>query len=202
MVAILCNQTLLAMKKFVLLPALLIMLSLGSCYVGDDDGIPGPVGPQGPQGPQGPEGAPGESGYVFEYTDINFTAPDYKVLLSYPEDFEGYDSDVALVYLLWEVDEDGNEIWRALPQTIITENGMLQYNFDFTKFDVELFLDAQFPLDNLTASDTDEWIARVVVVPGEFWDTGGRLNVADYNEVKAVLGLPELGDNRSTLKRR
>lgn len=187
------------MKKLSLLPALFIMLSLGACYVGDDDGIPGPVGPQ---GPQGPKGEPGESGYVFEYTDINFTAPDYSVLLSYPDDFEGFDSDVALVYLLWEVDEDGNEIWRALPQNVITENGILQYNFDFTKFDVELFLDAEFPLDNLTAMDTDEWIARVVVVPGEFWDNGGRFNVADYNEVKQALGLKDPVKTHNTLKRR
>lgn len=192
------------MKTFTSILSVILVLFLNACYVGPD-GPPGPVGPRGPEGPQGPQGAPGESGYVFEYENINFTAPDYEVILSYPDDFEGLASDVAVVYLLWDVqniDGEDVEIWRQLPQTVITDDGILQYNFDFTKYDVRLFLDAQFPLDNLTAMDTDEWVARVVIVPGDFWNTGGRLDLADYNQVKETLGLPDFAPKRMIKARR
>lgn len=178
-----------------------LLLSLNACLLGTGpEGPVGPRGPQGPQGPEGPEGAPGESGYVFEWEDINFTAPDYEVFLAYPDDFEPLDSDVAIVYLLWGVETiDGEdvEIWRQLPQNILTENGILQYNFDFTKYDVRLFLDAEFSLDELTAIDTDQWVARVVVVPGDFWNTG-RIDFSDYHEVQEILGLPELEAHEAT----
>jgi len=190
------------MKAIITLISLLSILSFSSCFI-SDDGQVGPVGPQGPAGPQGPQGAAGESGFVFEYTDINFTAPDYEVFLNYPDDFESLPSDVAIVFLLWGVEEiDGEEveIWRQLPQTLIVEEGLLQYNFDFSQNDVRLFMDADFPLDLLTANDTDEWIARVVVVPGNFWN--GRRDFSDYYELEKELGLPEIMSDRDVIERR
>lgn len=166
-----------------------IMVSLpflNGCTV--NDSTPGPQGLQGPQGPQGPAG---ESGFVFEYEGINFTAPEYSALLEYPNDFEGLDSDVALVYLLWGSEvENGQEveIWRQLPQTVFTENGLLQYNFDFSKNSSLIFLNAEFPLDLLTAIDTDDWVARVVVIPGDFWNSGRVANM-EYFELLEALGL-------------
>lgn len=151
------------------------------------------VGPRGEQGPIGPEGAQGESGYVFEYENIDFTSGNgYEVLLEYPESFEGYDSDVALVYFLWPL-EDGldYDVWRLLPQQALFDEGILQYNYDFTATDVRLFLDANFSLDGLAAVHTDAWVARVVVVPGSFWGNG-RIDATDYSNVKEMLGLPDL----------
>lgn len=180
----------------VILPS---MLWLSGCV---DESI-GPPGPQGDRGPQGPKGDPGESGFVFEYEDINFTAPSYDIILDYSPDFEGLDSDVALVYLLWEVvEEDGEliDIWRPLPQTVLHPEGTLYYNYDFTKYNVRLFLDATFPLDLLGAIDTDGWVVRVVVVPGNFWNSG-RIDFSDYNQVKEALGLPELGQHDATRRR-
>ena len=83
------------MRKITNIIAIAIILSIFGC-VGDE----GPQGPAGPEGPQGPAGPAGESGFVMEFEDINFTAPDYDVFLTYPSNFEGLDSDVALVYLL------------------------------------------------------------------------------------------------------
>jgi len=165
----------------------------------------GPVGPTGPQGPQGPEGPAGESSFVFEFENLNFTAPDYEIYLDYPADFEGFDSDVALVYLLWGTEEvDGTilEIWRQLPQTIIDERGSLIYNFDFTKNDARLFLNASYSLDNLVAIDTDNWIARVVVVPGNFWADNRRPEFIEYNDLKEELGLPEMPVHQNIEQRR
>ncbi|MEQ8469934.1 MAG: hypothetical protein RIC35_02045 [Marinoscillum sp.] len=165
----------------------------------------GPPGPVGPQGPIGPQGADGESGYVFEWENIDFTAPEYEVLLSYPDNFEGLNSDVALVYFLWDTyTTDTNEeveVWRQLSQNILTDDGVLQYNYDFSKYNVLLFMDAEFPLDMLGAADTDNWVVRVVVVPGGFWNSG-RVDFSDYKKVEEALGLPEIPHAKRTVNRR
>lgn len=187
-------------NPIILLSLFTIPLLFSACT---DEGPPGPPGPRGPEGPAGPEGDQGESGYVFEYEQINFTAPDYQVFLPYPDDFPTYDSDVVLVYFLYGVEQiDGEEvdIWRQLPHVEFTTDGILQYNFDFTKKDVRLFLTADFDRNWLDASYTDEWIARIVVVPAEFW-SNGRLDFSDYYAVKEALGLPEPGKHKGTVKR-
>lgn len=176
------------MKRLFTILVLLGLFGLSACHIEGQ----GPPGPRGPQGPEGPQGVPGESGYVFEWTGVSFTASNnYEVLLTYPSDFVGYDSDVALVYFLWPTDNSNEDVWRLLPQTVLHPDGLLQYNFDFTKNDVRLFLDANFNLDYLGAVDTDDWVVRVVVVPGDYWNNS-RVDFSDYNAVKQMLGLPEL----------
>lgn len=189
------------MKTFTKLLSVILLLGLLSCY-DDTVVVEGPQGPQGIPGATGATGAPGESGYVFEFSDINFIAPEYEVFLPFPTDFEVLTSDVVMVYLLWDVQEvDGiaTDVWRPLPQTVFTFDGTLQYNFDFTVLDTRLFLDANYPLDWLEARDTDQWIARVVVAPGNFWGSGRLSEVPSYEEVKETLGLPEL-DTKRTIK--
>lgn len=180
------------MKKIIIALTIVTVAVLSSC-ISDEVG---PVGPQGPQGPQGDQGPKGDSGYVFEFEDINFADPDYEVYLPFPDDFETLTSDVAIVYLLWDVvDVDGQdvEVWRPLPQAIFTDDGLLQYNFDFTTLDVRLFMSADFDMGQLGAIDTDDWIARVVIVPGDFWNNS-RLQSGDisYEFLEEALGLPEL----------
>jgi hypothetical protein len=188
------------MRKITNIIAIAIILTIFGC-VGDE----GPQGPAGPEGPQGPAGPAGESGFVMEFEDINFTAPEYDVFLTYPSNFEGLDSDVALVYLLWgveTVDGEDLEVWRQLPQTIIDERGTLVYNYDFTKNDVRLFLNATYALDNLTANDTDNWIARVVVVPGDFWASGRIMDgTIEYQDLKEALGLPDFPVHKNIINR-
>ena len=186
------------MKTFTKLLFVLLLLGLFSCV--DETLVV--EGPPGPQGIPGATGAQGESGYVFEFSDIDFVAPEYEVFLPFPDDFEVLTSDVVLVYFLWDVQEvDGiaTEVWRPLPQTVFTLDGTLQYNFDFTVLDTRLFLDANFPLDWLEARDTDQWVARVVVAPGNFWGSGRLATAPSYEEVKSRLGLPEL-DTERTIK--
>ncbi len=188
------------MKRIFYIIIVSISMTFYGC-VGDQ----GPEGPVGPTGPQGPEGPAGESGYVFEFENVDFTGPDYEVFLNYPNDFEGLASDVALVYFLWGVDNVGGqdlEIWRQLPQTSILPEGTLVYNFDFTLQDVRLFLQADFPLDQLTAIDTDDWIVRIVIVPGSFWASNRVGDYMEYNDLKEALGLPDLPAHENVIKRR
>jgi hypothetical protein len=191
-----------AMKNRLIATALLgLVLGMSSCV---ENNTPGPVGPRGPQGPQGPVGEPGENGFILEYENVNFTAPNYEVFLNYG-DFEVLPSDVVLVYLLWDVQEiEGEfiEIWRPLPQQVFHPDGLLQYNFDFAVTDTRLFLDANFPLDLLSAIDTDQWIVRLVIAPGDFVDFSGRVDLSDYEAVKTELGLPDREVPKNTHRRR
>ena len=61
----------------------------------------------GPWGPEGPAGQNGEEGFTFEFV-IDFEAPDYQVFLPFPGDFRMLDSDVALVFLLWDQEVVGS----------------------------------------------------------------------------------------------
>jgi hypothetical protein len=184
------------MKTIINLLAIVLITGLSNCIVDEP----------GPEGPQGPQGEKGDSGFVFEWEEVSFTSPDYEVFLPFPDDFETLSSDVALVYFLWEVvDIDGvsTEVWRQIPQTILTENGLLQYNFDFSMVDIRLFLEAEFDMSLLGAIDTDDWVVRVVVVPGDFWNSA-RVNSNDisYEEAVEMFGLPKLDARTSSTARR
>jgi hypothetical protein len=100
------------------------------------------------------------------------------------------------------VDGEDLEVWRQLSQTIIDQRGSLIYNYDFTKNDVRLFLEATFNLDDLEAIDTDNWIARVVVVPGDFWASSRLKGLIEYNELIDALNLPELPKHEDVKERR
>ncbi len=179
------------MKRIRFLFFVPVLLLFAGCN--NNDGLIGPQGPPGPEGPigpQGPQGVPGESGFLFEYTNIDFVAPEYEVLLELPEDFEVFNEDKVLVYLLWDVTENDVDVWRLLPQNIIVDGGFFQYNYDFTMFDVLLFMDATFPLDQLTDGDLLDQIVRVVVIPAQFWESG-RVDFTNYHEVAEMLGIPE-----------
>jgi hypothetical protein len=193
------------MKAIQTMMIFVAVFGLSSCIV-DEVGPQGPEGPQGPQGPEGPQGPAGDSGYVFEYEQVNFTAPDYEVFLEYPNNFESFASDVTLVYFLWDVTEVNGvetEIWRQLPQTLLLNEGTLQYNFDYAVTDIRLFMEADFDMSVLGAIYTDNWVVRVVIVPGEFWNSG-RISGQEisYQEISEALSLPALPTPANTVSRR
>ena len=146
----------------------------------------GPIGPEGPRGPQGEPGLDGEEAYTFEWI-ADFTDPDYLVFLPFPPDFTMLESDVVLVYALWDTDVvDGKEleVWRQLPQNILTDDGLLQYNFDFTTSYVAAFMEAEFDLSILGPDYTDDWVLRAVVIPAQFEETARM--TTDYSDYRAV----------------
>ena len=169
------------MKKiFTLL--LISVFTLTSC--GND----GPVGPQGPQGPQGPAGADGLIGTVIDLQGSFTSANDYSLLLDFnDEGIEVFESDVVLVYL--KTAEDGSAggapvaVFRMLPQTYFVGDKILQYNFDFTFFDVLIFLDGTVDFAALDSSYKDNQVLRIVVVPAEFAETSG----VDLSNMGAVM---------------
>lgn len=139
---------------------------------------------EGPQGPPGFDGLDGQNGVnivaqAFEI-ELDFTEDNaYSFVEAYGPNFEVFPTDVALVYISWEVD-NGEDIWRLLPQTAYFDDGELVYNYDFTQTDVRFFLDGTTDFSLLDDAFTLNQVFRVVVVPA---DNLGRLNVNDFDAV-------------------
>ena len=109
------------------------------------------------------------------------------------------ESDVVLVFIEWER-EGTTPIWRALPQTVFFEQGILIYNYDFTKTDFRLFLDGRIDYATLGTEWKMDQAFRVIVVPGDF--SSARLDLTDYEAVTRLLGLKDEDFKRIELKKK
>lgn len=159
----------------------------------------GPQGPPGFDGLDGRDGIDGQDGIniLGKVVDIQGTfdaGNDYSIFYEFPQSIEVFETDVVLVYLLWDQTEDGNgdpvDIWRLMPQTRIIDQGLLQYNYDYTFFDVSIFLEADFDLGTLLPGDTDNQVFRIAVLPAEAAQSG-KLDVSNINSVMSRLGVSE-----------
>lgn len=145
---------------------------------------------EGDPGPPGPRGFPGQDGEIIASSAFEIVL-DFNAANNYsfiePYGFNVLPTDVTLVYISWEVD-NGEDIWRLLPQTEYFEDGTLVYNYDFTQNDVRFFLDGTTDFSLLDPAYTDAQVFRVVVVPA---DNVGRVNLSDLNAVMDFYGITE-----------
>ncbi|MEX0288609.1 MAG: collagen-like protein [Flavobacteriaceae bacterium] len=167
----------------------------------------GPAGPPGFDGLDGRDGLDGQDGInilgkVLEIEGDFNVGNDYSLFYEFPQTVEVFESDVVLVYILWDQTEDGNgepvDIWRLLPQTRILDQGLLQYNFDHTFLDVNIFLESDFDLATLQPGDTDNQIFRIAIMPADF-NSGAKMNVSDMSAVMSRLNIKESDINRVKL---
>jgi hypothetical protein len=90
-------------------------------------------------------------------------------------------SDSVLMYHLYDV-VNGQDVWRLMPQTYYFDNnGALDYNFDFTRNSAKIYLSANFNLNSLEASWTQNQTFRVVIIPDGFAKT------IDKNNIESVM---------------
>lgn len=123
------------------------------------------MGCEGPMGPPGEPGPAGPVGKAFEVeADFN-EGNEYSQLFTIPGNIEVLASDIVAVYLLWDVDEAGNDVWQPLPVSVFFDDGELQYGFDHTLNDVQLFLTGDTDLSTLPDSDTQNQIFRIAILP-------------------------------------
>lgn len=179
------------MKNYTAFFSLLVSILFLSCE-----------GPQGPPGFDGLDGLPGRdgadgvnvTGNVIDIEGSFTNENDYRIFYEFPQSIEVFETDVVMVYLLWDQTEDGNgdavDIWRALPQTVLLDQGILQYNFDHTFFDVNIFLDSDFDLGTLVPADTDNQVFRIAVIPAELTQTG-KMDLSNIHTVMGRLGITE-----------
>ncbi len=151
-------------------------------------------GEPGPPGRDGLDGLDGESflGSVFEIEGDFTSQNDYMLYFEFPSSITVYDTDVVLVYILWDVVEgnSGNllDVWRLLPQTVVLNEGVLQYNFDYTFADVQVFLEGTIDFNTLRPAEALDQVFRIVVFPADFITQKG-LDVSDYNVMMKQLGV-------------
>ncbi len=142
---------------------------------------------EGPVGPPGPPGPPGPIGQAFEVVADFNSANNFSQLFTFPEDIVVFESDIVLVYLLWEVDEEtGYDVWQPLPVSIFFVDGELQYAFDHTVADVRIFLTGDINLTALGPTWTQDQIFRVVIMPVEYIQ-GNNINLKDMEAVMELV---------------
>jgi hypothetical protein len=146
------------------------------------------------EGPIGPPGLPGKDGdtlvgSIFEIKGDFTAANEYKLFFEFPKDFKIYKTDIVLVYVLWEQTDKKADVWRLMPQTVVVDEGVLQYNFDYTATDVKVFLEGTVDLSKLLPGEWQNQVFRVAVLPADFTskksvDIGNFNSILNSNEIK------------------
>lgn len=176
------------MKRFALLSALILGVAFVFQSCRGPEGLPGP---QGPEGPAGPEILPA----VFDVSATFTAANQYRQSITMPSKLEVYDTDVVMVYLNYDVTTIGGKeakIWRALPLVVPVNTGFFQYNFDFTQYDVEFFLEGTIDLTTLDNTWTKDQLFRVVVIPADKApERKAAVDLSNYDEVAKAYGIDE-----------
>ncbi|MDR8389556.1 collagen-like protein [Aliifodinibius sp. S!AR15-10] len=169
------------------MPALLLPISflfLTSCIVKE-----GPVGPRGPEGPQGPVGPVGQG---FEVQTSFNRSNDYSQIFAFPNNAEVLPTDIVMVYLLWEVDSDtGNDVWQPMPVSVFFDDGELQYGFDHTLADVQLFLTGDTNLEAVGPEYTQDQIFRIAILPVDYLQNN-KIDINSMEEVMSATGSSHL----------
>ncbi|RYZ84526.1 MAG: hypothetical protein EOP06_17930 [Proteobacteria bacterium] len=156
------------MKRLLFLFAAIGMTALTSC--------------EGDQGPQGPPGASTEAS-VFELNSVDFNFNSgYFISGSYPSNLQVLDSDVVLMYRLSDLIDSSTPIWQQIPRTLFSEAGEVDYDFDFSAIDFQIYVGGTF---ELTPEYTGNQTFRIVVIPGQFVDRSAapKVDLSDYNAV-------------------
>lgn len=169
-----------------------LILFLASCE--------GEQGPPGFDGLDGLDGLDGIQGQVVEVENVNFDwFPDsnlFGALINFGDvtDFEVFESDAVLIYrYAGSVGLDGGgtaDLWSQIPQNFFLPEGTIQYVFEHTFVDVELFIDGNFDLSTLSTEFTDNQIFRIVFVPSQFAEAS-KMDLANMDNVMSALGIEE-----------
>lgn len=126
---------------------------------------------------------------VFEVTTSFGTSNNFSRIVNFNPPI--YTSDMVLVYHLYDV-VNGSDVWRLMPQTYYFDNGAeLDYNYDFTRYDVNLFLDSNVSLSSFSSSWLQNQTFRIVVVPGYLSGKGIAVDHSNYDETLKMYGLED-----------
>ena len=182
------------MKKTTLLLGTFLALFIMAC-----EGPTGPPGFDGIDGAQGPAGEDGIQGQVFEIDGVDFGYDAgsnlHSAIINFGDNtnFEVFESDAVLVYRFdGEIElDDGSfaNAWSLIPQNFFVPEGTIQYTSAHNFIDVEIFIDGNFNLSNLSADFTQNQFFRVVFVPSNFLTS--KTDKSNLGSVMSSLGITE-----------
>jgi hypothetical protein len=158
------------MKNLTIVLAFIGMITLQSCSNNDSQ----------------PVGDGDTYSEVFEYGNVNFTTGNgFSQVLDYPHDI--YPSDMVLVYRLSGIFQ-GEDIWKLQPETFFFDDGTLdfEYNFDFTRFDTNVYMDG-FDLAAVSTAYRSNQVFRVVIIPAYFGNRQSSTEKVNFNDYKSVI---------------
>ena len=117
---------------------------------------------------------------VYDLKNINFDldGTQYYVKRNFTQPL--YDSDIVLIYRQ-ATTANGNPVWELIPRTYYVNEGEVDYTFDFTKNDVQIYAQATFNLTNTSYVRNQTF--RVVVIPANFGKSANSINYENYDEV-------------------
>ena len=103
------------------------------------------------------------------------------------------DSDKVLVYRLKGV-SGGLDIWEQIPKTIYLSDGNeVDYDFDFTKNDVQIYVNATYNIVGSTEFYNNQTF-RIVLVPAGYLNKGAAQ--VDYSDYNAVIKYYNIDDSK------
>ncbi|MDF0708665.1 collagen-like triple helix repeat-containing protein [Flagellimonas okinawensis] len=185
------------MNKFSTILGAVIILVFAAC-----EGPQGPPGFDGLDGLNGQDGLDGIQGQVVEVEGVNFDydfdANLFSTLITFSDvtNFEVFESDAVLVYRHDGVIDlnDGStaDAWTQIPQNYFLNEGTIQYVFAHTFVDLELFIDGNFDLSNLSTDFTDNQLFRIVFVPSEYAESPDF----DASNIESVMSTLNIGESQ------
>lgn len=117
---------------------------------------------------------------VIDIKNANFQLVNNNYVLKRTFQNQLFDSDVVLIYRQGGTDA-GNPVWQLIPRTLyLPQNQELDYDFDFTKKDVNIYADGTYDLAT-TPQYINNQTFRVVIVPASF--KNANIDFNDYNSV-------------------
>lgn len=102
-------------------------------------------------------------------------------------------NDVVLVYRQSGTD-NGAPIWQQIPKTLYLNEGELDYNFDFTRSDVQIYAEGTINFPAQSAAFSSAYLNnqrfRIVLVPAS-QATSATVNYSDYDSVIRFYNIPD-----------
>ncbi|PRX51888.1 DUF2977 domain-containing protein [Salegentibacter salegens] len=157
-------------------------------------------GERGPQGPPGEDGLDAASATIFEINSNFFYDEEANLwttdLLAFSDftDVKVLETDVVLIYRLDAIGQldDGSDVdeWSMLPQNFFTEEGTIQYVFNHTFVDTEIFIDGNYDIGGLSDDFTTDQIFRIAIIPANFYESA-NFDSSSIHSVMNALDLKE-----------
>lgn len=109
------------------------------------------------------------------------------------------ESDVVLIFRKSGTTDNGSPVWQSIPRTLYLSQGELDYDFDFSKYDIQIYAGGTFD-PALEPTYINNQTFRVVVVPAATGNKNANANIdlTDYASVAKYYNIQE--SNVKTLK--
>lgn len=145
----------------------------------------GPAGPVGPPGIDGAEILPTS----FEFNVSLTSANGFEDFADVPGTIDIIPEDVLLAFVKEDETVEGDEVWRQLPLTDFTSRGTVVTNFDFTLFDIRIFMEASYTLQG--SDGYQGLLIRAVHIPANYaakMKPNAFDDIQNPNELSTFLG--------------